>query len=266
MSPRHASKLLAAAVFALLVVVAAFTLRSAEPGPPSPPVPKVAVVAFGLFGDQSVFESEAMGAAGIVAERFGGVAVIVRANTRSRGDATVAALATDLDSAAKAMDAENDMLVLILTSHGSRGGLVVKAPGKGDDTLWPQTLSAMLDHAGMRHRVVIISACYSGIFIPLLANPDTLVITAADASHQSFGCQDGVQWTYFGDAFFNTAMRRTASLRDAFDLARTLVRERELGNGFDPSNPQMAGGENIKDRFTGGLEPAQAAVRRWPAE
>ncbi len=263
MSPRNASKLLVAAVFALLVVIAAFAIRSAEPGPPGP---KVAVVAFGLFGDQSVFESEAMGAAGIVAERFGGGPVIVRANTRSRSDATVEALATDLDSAAKGMDAENDMLVLILTSHGSRGGLVVKAPGKADDTLWPQTLSAMLDHAGMRRRVVIISACYSGIFIPLLANPDTLVITAADASHQSFGCQDGVQWTYFGDAFFNTAMRRTTSLRDAFDLARTLVRERELRNGFDPSNPQLAGGQNIEDRFTAGLDPAQAAVRPWPAE
>jgi peptidase C13-like protein len=266
MSPRHASKLLVAAVFALLVVIAAFALRSAEPGPPGRPGPKVAVVAFGLFGDQSVFESEAIGAARIVADRFGGGPVIVRANARSRSDATVATLATDLDSAAKGMDAENDILVLILTSHGSRGGLVVKAPGKGDDTLWPQTLSAMLDHAGMRHRVVIISACYSGIFIPLLANPDTLVITAADASHQSFGCQDGVQWTYFGDAFFNTAMRRATSLRDAFDLARTLVRERELRNGFDPSNPQLAGGENIEDRFTGGLEPAQAAVRPWPAE
>jgi hypothetical protein len=268
MSPRTASKLLAAAVVGLLVVIAAFALRTAEPGPPGLAGPKVAVVAYGLFGDQSVFESEAMGAAGIVAERFGGggASVIVRANTRSRGDATVATLATDLDSAAETMVAENDVLVLILTSHGSRGGLVVKAPGQGDDTLWPQTLSAMLDHSGMRRRVVIISACYSGIFIPLLANPDTLVITAADASHQSFGCQDGVQWTYFGDAFFNTAMRRTTSLRDAFDLARTLVRERELRNGFEPSNPQMAGGQNIEDRFTGGIEPAPAAVRPGPAD
>ena len=124
----------------------------------------------------------------------------------------------------------------------------------------------MLDHAGMRRRIVIISACYSGIFIPVLANPDTLVITAADDSHQSFGCQDAVEWTYFGEAFFNTAMRRTNSIRDAFDLARTLVRERELRNGFDPSNPQMAGGEDIDDRFTAGLDPAQPAVRPWPAE
>jgi Peptidase C13 family len=263
----HVSKLLAAALFALLVFVPAFAARSAETGP------RVAVVAFGLFGDQSVFESEAAGAAQIVADRFGGSPVIVRANTKSQSDATVGALATALDSAAEGMDAENDILALILTSHGSRTGLVVKAPGERDDMLWPQILAAMLDHAGVRHRVVIISACYSGVFIPLLANADTLVITAADADHPSFGCLDGAEWTYFGDAFFNTAMRRTTNLRDAFVLARTLVRERELRNGFDPSNPQMAGGENIEHRITGSLEPASGtvwpgggAMRPWPVQ
>ena len=70
-------------------------------------------------------------------------------------------------------------------------------------------------------------------------------ITAADAKHPSFGCQDGAQWTYFGDAFFNTALRRTANLKEAFAAARILVRKRERQHGFAASNPQMAGGENI---------------------
>ena len=72
----------------------------------------------------------------------------------------------------------------------------------------------------MRHKVVVISACYSGIFIPRLANPDILVITAADADHPSFGCQDKAKWTYFGDAFFNVALRQVNSLKDAFVFAR----------------------------------------------
>ncbi|WP_430648720.1 C13 family peptidase [Bradyrhizobium neotropicale] len=42
----------------------------------------------------------------------------------------------------------------------------------------------------MRHKVVVISACYSGVFVPRLANPYLLVITAADADHPSFGCPD----------------------------------------------------------------------------
>jgi Peptidase C13 family len=70
-----------------------------------------------------------------------------------------------------------------------------------------------------------------------LANDDTLVITAADSKHSSFGCQDKVKLTYFGDAFFNTALRRTADLRQAFSEARTIVRQRELHYHLVPSNP-----------------------------
>jgi hypothetical protein len=93
---------------------------------------------------------------------------------------------------------------------------------------------------------VIISACYSGIFIPRIADPDTLVITAADADHTSFGCEDKAKWTYFGDAFFNIALRQANNLKDAFLLARSLVLKRELRQGFEPSNPQMAGGRNVE--------------------
>ena len=40
------------------------------------------------------------------------------------------------------------------------------------------------------------------------------------------------------------ALRRASSnLKEAFLLARSLVSKRDLREGFDPSNPQMAGGE-----------------------
>ena len=87
-----------------------------------------------------------------------------------------------------------------LTSHGSPAGLAVKA-GLLTQTLTPSNLADMLARTGVRYKVVVISACYSGVFIPRLANPDTLVITAADAGHPSFGCRDKAKWTYFGNAF-----------------------------------------------------------------
>jgi tetratricopeptide (TPR) repeat protein len=214
---------------------------------------KIAVAAFGLYGDQSVFESEAKGAARIVADRFGASSVIVHANTKSREDATSETVAATLQSAAKTMDVQNDILFLILTSHGSRFGVAVKA-GTREETLSPSNLVAMLDDTLVRHRVVIISACYSGVFIRPLADPDTLIITAADADHTSFGCKNGNDWTYFGDAFFNTALRRTANLRDAFAQASSLIRKRELQNHLSPSNPQMAGGENIEHLLKGELD------------
>ena len=144
----------------------------------------LAVVSFGLFGDEGVFRREATGAAQIVANRFGGDPVVVKYNTKTGGSATVETLATTLQAEAKKMNGESDILFLILTSHGSRDGLAVVA-GRLAETLKPSHLSEMLGRTGVRNKVVIISACYSGVFIPRLADADTLVITAADANQDA---------------------------------------------------------------------------------
>ena len=205
---------------------------------------KVSVVSFGLFGDQGVFRREATGAAQVVAGRFGSGPIRVQYNSKRGGSATIEGLAMSLQAASNVMDTENDILLLILTSHGSRAGLAVKA-GRLAQTLTPSNLADMLARTGMRHKVVVISACYSGVFVPRLANPDTLVITAADADHPSFGCRDKAKWTYFGNAFFNIALRQAKSLKEAFVVARALVKKRELRERFEPSNPLMSGGENV---------------------
>ena len=199
---------------------------------------KVAVISFGLFGDQGVFRSEATGAAQIVSNRFGGDPVIVKFNTKRGGGATAGTLNATLQATAKKLDRENDVLFLILTSHGSHDGLAVVA-GRLNQILTPAALGGILDRAGINHKVIVISACYSGVFIPRLAGPDAMVITAADAQHPSFGCEDRAKWTYFGDAFFNVALRRADNLQDAFARARTLVREREDPRGIysiEPTN------------------------------
>ena len=198
------------------------------------------VAAFGLWADQSVFESEAKGAADIVAKRFGGTDVVVRANSRWETQATNETVASTLDAVAKTMDAENDILVVILTTHGSPKGLAVKS-GFTNETLSPWLLQATLRYTGVRHTVVIVSACYSGIFIPL-AGPDTLVITAADATHPSFGCQDGAEWTYFGDAFFNNALRRAKGLRDAFNIASNSYASASSARGSSPRTRRSQAG------------------------
>jgi hypothetical protein len=212
---------------------------------------KVSVVSFGLFGDQGVFRREATGAAQVVAGRFGSGPINVQYNSKRGGRATIETLAMSLQAAANEMDAENDILFLILTSHGSPAGLAVKA-GRLVQTLTPSRLADMLARTGVRHKVVVISACYSGVFVPRLANPDLLVITAADADHQSFGCRDKASWTYFGDAFFNVALRQARSVMDAFVVARELVQKRELHERIAPSNPLMAGGANVQPLLTAG--------------
>jgi hypothetical protein len=227
------------------LIAAVFTIASSiSPVHAVEDARKVSVVSFGLFGDQGVFRSEATGAAQVVAGRFGSGPIDVQYNSKKGGAATVEGLAKSLQFAANGLDTAKDILFLILTSHGSPAGLAVKA-GRLTQTLTPSNLANMLARTGVRHKVVIISACYSGAFIPRLANADLLVITAADANHPSFGCEDKAKWTYFGNAFFNIALRQARSLKDAFVDARALVKKRELREHFEPSNPLMAGGANV---------------------
>ena len=240
MYPRWISRIGAPLIaFVLTVAPSVSTVHAVEDAR------KVSVVSFGLFGDQGVFRSEATGAARVVAGRFGSAPINVQYNSKKGGSATIETLAMSLQAAANELDSENDILFLILTSHGSPAGLAVKA-GRLMQTLTPGKLADMLAWTGVRHKVVVISACYSGVFIPRLANPNMLVITAADAEHQSFGCRDKARWTYFGDAFFNVALRQAKSLTDAFFVARTLVQKRELREHVEPSNPLIAGGANVQ--------------------
>jgi hypothetical protein len=203
------------------------------------------IVSFGLYGPERVFEREARGAAQALRGWFGAQAQpVVRFNTRQDGGATPSALAAGLRAAGSAMDADKDVLVVVLTSHGGPDGLAIVAGRKGG-TLTPLQLRNMLDASGAKNRIVIISACFSGVFVPALANPRTLVITAAAADRSSFGCEDRATWTYFGDAFFNQALRTAPTLESAFNTARQIVTTRERREGFTPSNPQMAGGSEV---------------------
>ena len=193
-----------------------------------------------------MFASEAAGAARIIARQFGPVdKVVVRANTKRSGAATEDNLRATLASLGAKMDPERDLLFLVLTSHGDPEGVGVQTPPGQTSLITPIELRTMLRESGARLSVVIVSACYSGVFADALAEPDTLVITAADDNHPSFGCRDGAKWTSFGEAFFGEALAKTKSLPAAFALARDLVAERERAEGFDPSNPQMAGGRRV---------------------
>ncbi|MBZ6078150.1 C13 family peptidase [Microvirga puerhi] len=222
----------------------AFRLAAHQPGRTD-----VYILSFGLWGPQSVFESEAKGAARILEQQFASKGrTIVLSNTKRRSDATPAALVAAAQAAGKALDPDEDVLVLVLTSHGGPDGIGLISR-RDEGVVTPDHIRRLLEETKARNRVVIVSACYSGIFAKELADARTLVITAAAADRPSFGCQDGAAWTYFGDAFFNKALRSEPRLNAAFERARQLVTTRERREGFDPSNPQMAGGSEVLERL-----------------
>jgi hypothetical protein len=154
------------------------------------------------------------------------------------------------------MNKDEDVLFLFLTSHGQKGRFAVEMLGFGLNDLTPDRLRGILDRSGIRNRVVVVSACHSGSFIPALADPKTLVITAAHADRTSFGCDDRREWTYFGDAFFNRALRQERSFESAFERAKQLISTWEAKDKLIPSLPQSAGGEDLRPKLSAIVGPA----------
>jgi len=223
--------------------------------------PRAFVVAVGFSDEQPVFRREAAKAGQVLGAYYGrGGAVHILPNRQHPAIPDANALAQELRATAAEMDRQNDILIVFLTSHGSPDGIAITR-GKTNDTLSPGQLRQMLDATGVRRKVLIVSACYSGVFIGL-ANDSTAVITAADAVSPSFGCTNEARLTYFGRAFLKDSIPDTPTLAAAFAKAKPIIGKRETGmcghgrelsaarqtrliergECFKRSNPQMSGG------------------------
>jgi hypothetical protein len=218
-------------------------------------VTELFTISFAGDGNQDVFLSEAAGADAVMADVFdSGEHSLVLANSLARPQerpfATVSALERSLAEVADRMNLDEDVLAIFLTSHGSPDHhLSVSLPPYQFDDLTPERLRGMLDEAGIRFRVIIVSACYSGGFLEPLAGPDTMVITASGADRTSFGCRDGEQWTDFGRAYFAEALSQAASFEGAFRIAKGRIAEREAKEGLAPSDPQIFVGPGIREQL-----------------
>ena len=223
--------------------------------PGRPGVTELYSIAFAGSGSEDVFANEALGVNEIMGDLFDtGERSIVLANSQKHpGDtpfATVTALQRALATVGERMDAGEDILFLFLTAHGAPDHtLDVSLAPYQLEALTPARLRALLDESGIRYRVVIVSACYSGGFVKTLANPDTMVITAAGVDRASFGCRDGQEWTDFGRAYFKEALPATGSFEGALQRARELIAQREAAAHLTASEPQIFVGDQIRKRL-----------------
>jgi Peptidase C13 family len=131
------------------------------------------------------------------------------------------------------------VLMLFLTSHGSEDGLEVENGSLPLAQIAPSDLREALDASGIRWRVVVISACYAGVFVDDLKSDSTVIVTAADADHSSFGCDDDRELTWFGEAFLKDSLPGSTSLEEAFHKAAGLIARREDAEHQIHSNPQL---------------------------
>ena len=202
-------------------------------------------VGFAPYAAEDVFRKDMEVAHKLFDERFDtdGRSVVLVNNPRTVLEqplATVSNLRATLSVLGDLIDPEQDVVMVYLTSHGSRDHrLTVQFPPLELDSLTPDALKQMLDDAGIKWRIIVVSACYSGGFIDPLKDEHTLIMTASAANRTSFGCGNGSDATYFGDALFQHSLRFEDSFVKAFQQARDRIAARENTEHRKASDPQL---------------------------
>jgi hypothetical protein len=211
--------------------------------PASTPAVELYTLTLGGDGKQSVFLRESDYVSNMLNSRFGAFGQIRLVNHRDHLVDRPMATRENLRRAAATLaerSGPEDLIFIYLTSHGSsEHELVLDQPRMELSDLPADELAAVLSPLKNRDKIIVISSCYSGGFIPALKDERTLIMTASRADRVSFGCSEEANFTYFGDALFAQALNQTDDLEQAFKLAKATVAERELADSFEASEPQI---------------------------
>ena len=226
--------------------------------PQRPGVADMYTITFAPFEGEEVFRRESRMVSEVMAKRFDaqgrGLQLLNhREHLEDMPWATTSNLQRAIAGAAAKMDLKEDVMFIHLTSHGAMDAeLAAQFWPLEVEPVTPPQLKKWLDEAGIKHRVLSISACFSGSWIEDLESDDTLVMTASDADHTSYGCGKKSALTFFGRAMYDEQLRSsTLSFEQAHAAARKVIekREKEAGKDDGYSNPQISMGSAIKPRL-----------------
>lgn len=218
--------------FAIILALLAATAARAEP-----------VSAVLIAGDPSldVFDNAVDGMAALLGR---GDARVERLSGAPGPAAASATTEHVLAAIARMRPAPGGSCLVFATSHGVRGqGLYLAL---SDDALAPAALDrALRQGCGDAPTVVVMSACYSGVYArPPVARPNRIVVTAARADRPSFGCGADRTYTFFDECLLG-ALERGTTWSAAIDDARACVSDAEAREGERPSLPQAAIGSGM---------------------
>ena len=220
-------------------------------------------VGFAPYAGEDVFRKDIEVARDLFDDRFDtdGRSVLLINSPQTMLDtpfATVSNLRATLSEIGDIIDPDQDAVMVYLSSHGTKDHkLSIEFPPLQLDALSPQALKQMLDDAGIKWRIIVVSACYSGGFIEPLKDERSLIITASAADRTSFGCGAESAATYFGDALFQHALRFEDSFLKAFEDAKKIIADREKSEKRQPSDPQLFVGKSMAQK----LPKLEAALR-----
>jgi hypothetical protein len=139
---------------------------------------------------------------------------------------------------------KNDACLLHLTSHGSEDGLDMES----DPPLTPAVLDEILrDGCGDRPTVLLISACYSGIFLaPIMERPNRIILTAARQDRSSFGCDDRGEYNFWDECLLDY-FPLAGTWRELYPLVTDCIRGKEKWSHERRSYPQAFFGAEVAE-------------------
>lgn len=140
-----------------------------------------------------------------------------------------------------------DIVLVYVSTHGAPGLLGRSVDSVQLEPVDVAQLRSWLAPLADRNTILILSACFSGSFIPPLAGPHRIIFTAARADRTSFGCQAGAQHTVFGESLLHALFPADESLHAVVDATRAAVKRRERALGVrQPSEPQVSIGADVR--------------------
>ncbi|MFO1313400.1 MAG: C13 family peptidase [Burkholderiales bacterium] len=213
-------------------------------------------VGFAPHGRSDAFREDAEGAQQAMSARWGtdGRSIVLVNSPKTlitAPFATVTNLRETLNEIGGAIDPEDDVVMVYITGPIVRNHQVAaEQPPLALVELGPAGLKQLMDDAGIKWRIVVVSACYSGGFADTLADDFTLVITSTKEDTPGFGCEGRTPPTLFGDAFFQQGLAKVNTFEAAFEIAKAKVAERERAAGYEPaSDPQWRLGDEMAQKL-----------------
>ncbi|MSP82963.1 MAG: hypothetical protein EXQ94_08530 [Alphaproteobacteria bacterium] len=227
---------------------------AARLAPERPGVTDLYVMGFAGFADEDVFYNEALGGVAVLDARLdtAGRSLLLVNRIETLEDLPLASrtnLRQALKRVAARMNPDEDILFLLVTSHGGSDSIAVRHGPFPLADLSARDLRRALDDSGIAWRVIVVSACFSGSFIDDLEDAGTLVLTAARRDRSSFGCANGRDFTEFGRAYFGEALWHETSFVAAFERAKRTIAAAEAAFDLTPSEPQMFEGTAIRAKL-----------------
>lgn len=173
--------------------------------------------------------------------------------------ATLTNLRRVLQEIGDAIDPDEDVVMLYLTAApDAENGLAAVNPPLDLVPVTPESVKQLLDSAGIRFRVIVVSTCAAGAWIDALRDEDSAVLASSPGQARSPGCAGAAQPSPFSEALFRRALRSADSIPSAF---AEVVRELAQMGGTPPQLSMGIGVEAQLKRVKRGPPLKTAALR-----